>query len=96
MAPAVWHTNLGHPPKRASPRRVRTLVASGVTLPSAGQSPFTDLAEYPDEVQDAVDVLVTLGITTGTTDSTFSPEVELPRWQMALFLARLIEVIQAG
>ena len=75
---------------------VRTLEAAGVTLPTPDESPFTDLAGYPVEVRAAVDVLVTLGITTGTTDTTFSPEAELPRWQMALFLARVIDVIQAG
>lgn len=75
---------------------VRTLEAGGVALPTPGDGAFTDLEGYPVDVQNAVDVLSTLGITNGTTGTTFSPAAELPRWQMALFLTRVIEVIQAN
>ena len=74
---------------------VRTLEAGGVALPAAGGSTFTDLAGSSADVRDAVGVLSTLGITNGTAGTTFSPEAELPRWQMALFLARVIEAIEA-
>ena len=74
---------------------VRTLEAGGVALPAAGGSTFTDLAGSPAEVRDAVGVLSALGITNGTAGSAFSPDAELPRWQMALFLARVMEAIEA-
>ena len=71
----------------------RTLEAAGLTLPDAGLPDFTDLDGYPVDVREAIAALVSLGITTGTTETTYAPEAELPRWQMALFLTRAIEAI---
>lgn len=73
---------------------VRTLEAGGVALPAAAGSTFIDLVG--GDVQDAVDVLSTLGITNGTAGTTFSPDAELPRWQMALFLTRVMEAIETN
>jgi hypothetical protein len=73
----------------------RFLDAAGLTLPAAtGSTPFSDLDGEPIEVRIAVEVLVDLGITEGTAIDTFSPDEELPRWQMAIFLIRVIDAIQ--
>ena len=50
---------------------------------------FTDIAALPLDVQAAINQLAQLGITTGTSPTTFDPEGEVTRWQMALFLTRL-------
>jgi hypothetical protein len=65
----------GIPPAEACP----------TTIPSAG---FTDLAGLSQEAIHAINCLADYGISTGTTASTFSPNVTIPRWQMALFLVR--------
>ena len=53
--------------------------------PSAG---FTDMSAYPSHIRRAVDCLADYGITRGTGPATFSPEFDVTRWQMALFLTR--------
>ena len=60
-----------------------TLIEPAVSMP-----PFEDLAHVSDEVRDAVAVIYGLGVTTGTSTSTFSPDDTVTRAQMALFLAR--------
>ena len=57
--------------------------------PNAG---FLDIAEYPRHVRDAINCLADYDVTEGTSDRTFSPEFEVTRWQMALFLIRQAEV----
>lgn len=54
--------------------------------PVAGTHPFTDV---PAEVNAAVAWMLSQGVTTGTSDTTFSPESGLTRGQLAAFLWRL-------
>ena len=59
----------------------------GLSLPAAAASPFTDVREaspYDDAVQWAVET----GVTTGTTETTFSPDTPCSRAQLATFLWR--------
>lgn len=67
----------------------RTAAAAGITLPTAASQGFTDIGSLPADTQAAINQLAQLGITTGTTSTTFSPELPVSRWQMALFLVRL-------
>lgn len=74
----------------------RVLDTAGVTLPGAtGDTPFSDLDGDPLEVRIAAEILEDMGITKGTASDTFSPDLELPRWQMAIFLIRVIDAVQA-
>jgi PKD repeat protein len=68
---------------------IRMASVQGVTLPALEDFGFTDLGNLPPATQDAVNRLAALGITSGTTPTTFQPTGEVSRWQMALFLTRL-------
>jgi hypothetical protein len=73
----------------------RVLDSAGLTLPDAtGDTQFDDLKGDSLEVRIAAETLAELGITKGTAANTFSPDIELPRWQMAIFLIRVIDVLQ--
>lgn len=52
---------------------------------------FTDIDQLPEETQAAINRLAREGITLGTSATTFSPEGLITRWQMALFLDRILE-----
>ena len=52
---------------------------------------FEDIGELSAESQTAINQLADLGITTGTSDTTFSPEDSVRRDHMALFIARLMD-----
>lgn len=65
-------------------------------LPAPGGTAFTDLGPLSDEARDAVSVLAQLGITRGTTATTFDPLADVSRGQMAAFVNRLQGAIQAA
>jgi hypothetical protein len=62
----------------------------GVVLPDGTDQGFTDIATYPLSVRTAINQLAQLGITQGTASGTYSPDESVTRWQMALFLSRLL------
>jgi hypothetical protein len=64
-------------------------------LPSGSAQGFGDIGGFPAETQVAINQLVQLGISKGTTPTTFSPLTNVFRWQMALFLARELEAGKA-
>jgi len=68
----------------------RQAKAHGVTLPSGADQGFTDLAGLSAEATTAVNQLKQLAITTGTTATTYDPFGSVSRWQMALFITRLV------
>jgi hypothetical protein len=74
----------------------RLLTAVGVGLPSGASQGFTDIGGFDSATQQAVNQIRQLGISTGTTNITFSPNESVTRWQMALFLARALEVANAS
>jgi hypothetical protein len=53
---------------------------------------FADIAELPAEYQTAINQLSRLGVTQGTSPTTFDPGATVTRRQMALFLTRLLTV----
>ena len=72
---------------------VRLGTAVGVPMPDVPASAgFTDLSSFNAETTTAVDQLVELGIAAGTSTTTFAPADDVLRWQMALFLTRLLAV----
>ena len=70
----------------------RLLTAAGVTLPSGAPQGFTDLAGLSNEAQVAINQLAQLDVADGTSATTFSPFMNVNRWQMALFLTRVLAV----
>jgi subtilisin family serine protease len=63
------------------------------TCPDTLEDPgFVDLDGLSAEAHDAVTCLVAYDITQGTSATTFSPLLEVTRWQMALFLTRQVTV----
>jgi SpoIID/LytB domain protein len=67
----------------------RTAAALGVVLPPGANQGFTDIGGLSLEASTAINQIRQLGITTGTTATTFDPDGVVNRWQMALFLTRL-------
>ena len=71
----------------------REVVAAGVTLPSGAPQGFTDISGLAAATQTAINQLAQLGISKGTSASTYGPDGDVNRWQMALFLARDLDVL---
>ena len=74
--------------------RLYTAVA-GSDAP-AGDTEFTDVGELSDEQQAAIGQIKALGVTTGTSATTYSPSDHLTREQMASFVARLYRALLTG
>jgi len=72
---------------------VRAAAAAGVALPSGADQGFTDIGSLTAAQQTMVNQLKQLGITAGTSATTYSPHQAVPRWQMALFIAALLQVM---
>jgi len=68
---------------------VRQAAAHGIAIPAPVPQGYTDIALFPQATQDAINQITQLGISKGTTTTTFSPNATVTRWQMALFLHRL-------
>ena len=68
----------------------RQAVDHGVTLPSGADQGFTDLTGLSAEAVTAINQLAQLNITKGTSATTFDPNGNVGRWQMALFITRLV------
>ncbi len=67
----------------------RVHTSAAFSLP-AGSSTFADLGGLSNEAVNAINGLVSLEVTNGTSETTFSPYGNVTREQMASFLARLL------
>ena len=65
--------------------------ASGYELPTGAPQGFGDLGGVTAEALLAINQLRQLGVTKGTSATTYTPGAEVPRWQMALFITRMLE-----
>ena len=54
-----------------------------------GETTFTDIADNSEEQQTAIGQIAEIGVTTGTTPTTYSPNNDVTRAQMASFVARM-------
>lgn len=70
---------------------IREAEDHGIVLPSGADQGFTDIASLDAVAQKAINQVKQLGVTAGTSATTFSPNDIVPRWQMAIFLVRLAE-----
>lgn len=70
---------------------IREAEDHGIVLPSGADQGFTDIASLDATAQKAINQIKQLGVTAGTSATTFGPNDIVPRWQMAIFLVRLAE-----
>ena len=68
--------------------------ATGTDAPTA-DTPFTDISHTSPEQQTAIGQIYRLGVTTGTTPTTYSPGDYVKRREMASFVARIYRALQA-
>ena len=72
---------------------IRFLGVAGVPVPNLTTTgTFSDLTQMDTETVTAIDQLVALGVAAGTSTTTFEPSNDVLRWQMALFLTRVMAV----
>ena len=78
----------------AAPTTAATAVsATDVTaLKACPASASTPAAGFTDTTSTDVDCIAYYGITTGVTATTYEPSASIPRWQMALYLTRFMDV----
>jgi hypothetical protein len=69
---------------------------AGLAFPVAATTTFLDLAALPADVQLAINELASLGITSGTSPSTYDPSGLVTRGQMAAFLSRMMNGLGWG
>ena len=62
----------------------------GVTLPDGSDQGFTDLGGLSTSAVTAINQTAQLDISNGTSATTFDPLSAVTRWQMALFITRLV------
>lgn len=65
--------------------------ATGLNLPAPSAPGFVDTTDLSLEARNAISIVKTLGITTGTSANTFSPDDFVTREQMAAFLTRTLQ-----
>jgi len=74
----------------------RMATSAGHTLGSGADQGFTDISGYSAAIQTAINQLKQLGVTTGTTATTYSPGDNVTREQMAMFVERLLAKTAVG
>ena len=74
----------------------RFATAAGTALGSGADQGFTDIGDQSAEIQTAINQIKQLGVTTGTTATTFSPNDNVTREQMAMFVERMLGKTIAG
>ena len=67
-----------------------------IYVPPPGETPFTDIDDLTQESQDAISQIYDLGITIGATSTTYAPGRNVSRAEMALFLQRLMDLIDVA
>ena len=72
---------------------VRLAGLVGIDVPGAGETGFDDTADLSSESQAAISQLRQLGITQGTSATTYSPADAVSRAHMALFIQRLMNAM---
>ena len=69
---------------------------TGHTLGSGADQGFTDISGESAAIQTAINQLKQLGVTNGTTATTYSPADNVTREQMAMFIERTLALTVAG
>ncbi len=69
---------------------------AGITLGSGVDQGFTDISGKSDEIQTAINQIKQLGITVGKTATTYAPDDNVTREEMAMFISRLLKKATVG
>jgi hypothetical protein len=69
---------------------------TGHTLGSGADQGFTDISGYSAAIQTAINQIKQLGVTVGTTATTYSPDDNVTHEQMAMFVERLLGLTVEG
>ena len=69
---------------------------AGVTLGNGVDQGFIDISGKSAEIQTAINQIRQLGVTVGKTATTFAPDDDVIREEMALFISRFLEKAVAG
>ncbi len=69
---------------------------AGITLGSGVDQGFTDISGKSDEIQTAINQIKQLGITVGKTATTYAPDDNVTREEMAMFISRLLKKSTVG
>ena len=72
----------------------RTMDVVGQTLGTGADQSFTDIGGYSAAIQTAINQLAQSGVTLGTTATTYSPDDNVTREQMAIFLNRMADLLK--
>ena len=75
---------------------VRAAGPAGINVPAPTDRGFADIGHHSSHIQDAVNQLAAMGITRGTSPTTFHPDSPMDRRQMALFLYRFLLLAPTG
>ncbi|MDG1989270.1 MAG: S-layer homology domain-containing protein, partial [Acidimicrobiales bacterium] len=74
----------------------RSMSEASVTLGTGADQGFTDISGKSAEIQTAINQLKQAGVTTGTTATTYSPDDNVSRQEMAMFVERMLDTITPG
>ena len=74
----------------------RALAPAGGTLGAGVDQGFTDISGKSDAIQLAINQIGELGISNGKTATTFAPDDNVTREEMAMFIERWLENVKAG
>ena len=74
----------------------RAMNEASVTLGTGADQGFTDISGKSAEIQTAINQLKQAGVTTGTTATTYSPDDNVSRQEMAMFVERMLDTIAPG
>ena len=74
----------------------RFMTSGAYTLGSGADQGFTDISGYAADIQTAINQLAQSTVTLGTTATTFSPDDNVTREQMAMFIDRMLNKVVAG
>ena len=74
----------------------RMAAVSGAVLGSGADQGFTDIGGKSSEIQTAINQIKQLGITVGKTATTFAPDDNVTREEMALFISRFLTTATVG
>ena len=75
---------------------IRAAGPAGMDVPNPRDQGFKDIGGLPREVRDSINQLAQLGITRGTTASSYTPGTVVTRQQMAQFFTRFLELAPVG
>lgn len=95
-SPTTFQPGLGVTRQEMALILIQAAGPAGIDVPRARDQGFRDIAGLPAEVRDSINQLAQLGITRGTTASTYAPDRVVNRRQMAQFFTRFLTEAPVG